>query len=71
LSMGSMIAAGILTDRRIFYWLSLVCIGKIFIYQQKLARNKDMPLAVKSFFKVNMFVSPILFLGTFIEVYLF
>jgi len=71
LSMSSLIAAGILTDRRIFYWLSLVCIGKIFLYQQKLARNEDMSLAIKSFFKVNMFVSPILFFGTFLDVYFF
>jgi 4-hydroxybenzoate polyprenyltransferase len=51
------------------YWISVLCVGIIFIYQQMLARRKDIEPAIKEFFKLNSFIAPVLFLGTFIDVY--
>ena len=70
LSIISMAAAGIVAGMGIPYWCALVVIGGIFTYQQKLARNDNIAESIKSFFKINMFVSPVLFLGTFLDVFL-
>lgn len=69
-SISAMIYAGVLTDKAIPYWLAVVCIGIIFLYQQKLARSENIALALKDFFKVNMYISPILFFGTLMDVFL-
>ncbi len=67
LSLSAMIYAGILTQRKVAYWIALVLIGFIFFFQQKFARNEDVESAIKTFFKLNMFISPILFFGTLID----
>lgn len=69
LSFISLVVAGLLTGRKEAYWIGVLCIGIIFIYQQRLARSKDLPHAIKEFFKVNSFISPVLFLATFVDVY--
>jgi 4-hydroxybenzoate polyprenyltransferase len=68
LSIGAMGVAGIIADKGISYWVGIGCIGVIFLFQQRLARSKDVSGAVKRLFSVNAYVSPILFLGTFIDV---
>ncbi len=68
LSAGAMVAIGIIDNMNFAYWLAICCIGFIFIYQQKLARSEDINEGVIKFFKANMYVSPALFLGTFIDV---
>ncbi len=68
LSIGAMVAAGILADKGISYWVGIVCIGIIFLFQQRLARSAEISGAVKRLFAVNAYISPILFLGTFIDV---
>jgi len=70
LSTCAMIFAGVLTQREIPYWVALICIGLIFSFQQRLARCENITMGIKGFFKANMFISPILFLGTFIDVIL-
>lgn len=70
LSMAAMVYAGILTQREITYWLALVCIGAIFATQQKLARSENTASAIKTFLKINMFISPLLFFGTLIGMFL-
>lgn len=67
LSISAMIYAGILTQRKIPYWIALVLIGFIFFFQQNLARDENIESAIKMFFKVNMFISPILFFGTLLD----
>ncbi len=69
LSFSSLIIAGMLTNMKEAYWISVLCVGIIFIYQQMLARRKDREPAIKEFFKVNSFIAPVLFLGKFIDVY--
>ena len=71
ISIVCLAAAGYLTSRSIPFWIALLCMAVIFIYQQMLARGMDVEGNIKKFFKANMFISPILFLGTFIDVYFY
>jgi 4-hydroxybenzoate polyprenyltransferase len=68
LSIGAMAVAGLIADKGISYWVGFVCIGMIFLFQQRLARSTDVSGAVKRLFAVNAYISPILFIGTFIDV---
>ena len=67
-SMGAMIAAGLLADKGVPYWIGIAAIGVIFLFQQRLARAEDLGGAVKRLFAINAYISPILFLGTLIDV---
>jgi 4-hydroxybenzoate polyprenyltransferase len=67
-SIGAMVAAGIIADKGISYWVGIVGIGIIFLFQQRLARSEEVSGAVKRLFAVNAYISPILFIGTFIDV---
>ena len=69
-SISAMIYAGVLTRKEIPYWIAILCIGIIFFYQQKLARSENIALAIKDFFKINIYISPILFFGTLVDVFL-
>ncbi len=68
LASAALITAGILTTRGTAYWVAAGCVMLIFFHQQRLARNDDLSASVREFFRVNMFISPVLFLGTFIDV---
>ena len=68
-SMSALVYAGLLTHKNIFYWAAVVSVGMIFFYQQRMARSENLALAVKFFFKANMYISPILFIGTFTDVF--
>ncbi len=63
LSISAMICAGVLTHMELPYWIAICFIGIIFFYQQKLARKENIALAIKDFFKINMYISPALFFG--------
>lgn len=69
-SFCSMIYAGALVHMGFVYWISLSLIAIIFTCQQILARRKDVSSSIKTFFKINMFISPILFFGSLIDVLL-
>lgn len=66
-SFCSMIYAGTLAHMGFVYWVSLILIAVIFTCQQILARRKDVASSIKTFFKINMFISPILFFGSLID----
>ncbi len=70
LSFAAMISAGIVTGKSISYWAALSCVALIFIYQQKTARSGEIGVALKKFFRANMYVSPFLLIGTTIDVLL-
>ncbi len=70
LSMVALAAAGILTHKSFPYWIAVICIGGIFIYQQKIVRHGIASGQIKRFFQVNLYVSPILFFGTFMDLFL-
>ncbi len=63
--------AGRIAGMGLPFWFALICIAVIFVYQQVIARSSDMQTAVRKYFKVNMFISPILFIGTFLDVYFY
>ncbi|MBW2604821.1 MAG: UbiA family prenyltransferase [Deltaproteobacteria bacterium] len=69
-SISAMVYAGLLTHKNVFYWAAVVSVGMIFLYQQRLARSRNIALAVKNFFKANTYISPILFIGTFTDVFI-
>ena len=68
-SMSALVYAGLFTHKNIFYWAAVVSVGMIFFYQQWMARSENLAFAVKLFFKANMYISPILFIGTFTDVF--
>jgi 4-hydroxybenzoate polyprenyltransferase len=68
-STGAMVYAGVITHKNGFYWVAVLSVTLIFLYQQWLARSPDIALGVKNFFKANMYISPILFLGTLTDVF--
>ncbi|MDY6967908.1 MAG: UbiA-like polyprenyltransferase [Spirochaetota bacterium] len=68
ISIIMLIAAGVLTSRGISYWVSVICVILIFFRQQYIARKEDIEIAIVDFFQINTLVSPILFVGTFIDV---
>jgi 4-hydroxybenzoate polyprenyltransferase len=68
-SAGAMVYAGFITHKNGFYWGAVISVSLIFLYQQRLARRQDIAEAVKVFLKVNMYISPILFLGTLTDVF--
>jgi 4-hydroxybenzoate polyprenyltransferase len=70
LAMIAMIAAGILTHKTLPYWIAVICIGGIFTYQQKIVRQGIISSTIKRFFQINIYVSPILFIGTFMDLLL-
>ena len=67
LSFGALTAAGRMTGMSFPYWLALACVAAFFIYQQKAARAADLAAAMRKIFKVNMYVSPALLAGAFID----
>jgi 4-hydroxybenzoate polyprenyltransferase len=70
LAMIAMLAAGILTHKTLPYWVAVICIGGIFTYQQKIVRQGIISSTIKRFFKINIYVSPILLIGTFMDLLL-
>jgi 4-hydroxybenzoate polyprenyltransferase len=68
-SAGAMVYAGFITRKNGFYWVAVISVSLIFLYQQRLARSQDIARAVRIFLKVNMYISPILFLGTLTDVF--
>ncbi len=69
LSFAAMIVAGMITEKSTPYWIAVTCIAFVFIYQQTIARSHDLESALKKFFKINMYISPFLLIGTFIDVF--
>jgi 4-hydroxybenzoate polyprenyltransferase len=69
-SFAALATAGGLTGRGIAFWTALLCVGLIFLRQQKLARSEDAAAAIKEFIQINACISPILFVGTFIDVFI-
>ncbi len=64
-----LVAAGVITARGIPFWVAVFSTAIIFYRQQSLARTGDPATAVNEFFLLNRFVSPVLFAGTFVDVF--
>lgn len=70
LAIIAMTIAGILAQKTMPYWIAVICIGGIFAYQQKIVRKRVVAGTIQKFFQINLYVSPILFLGTFMDLLL-
>lgn len=70
LSICAMIAAGMVTGKSAPYWLALAGTAFIFTYQQKIIKSGEVSLALKKFFKANLYVSPLLLIGALLDVFL-
>ncbi|TAL31023.1 MAG: 4-hydroxybenzoate octaprenyltransferase [Spirochaetes bacterium] len=69
LATGLLALAGFMTARGIPYWAAVFSTAIIFYRQQSLARHDDPAAAIHEFFLLNRFVSPVLFAGTFVDVF--
>ena len=69
LSIAALISAGMLTGRGTAYWVSLICAAIIFLREQVLASRESVE-SIDELFQINSFVSPILFLGTALDVFI-
>ena len=70
MAMIALTTAGILTHKTLPYWVAVICTGSIFAYQQKIVRQGIVADTIKKFFQVNLYVSPVLFIGTFMDLFL-
>nr|HPI22488.1 UbiA family prenyltransferase [Spirochaetota bacterium] len=69
-SLGALVAAGLLAGKGVVYWLTVICVGLVFIKQQLLARQQDIEEAVRHIFQLNNFVSPVLLAGTVLDLFI-
>ena len=69
-AVSALAGAGFLGRRGIGYWVGVACVTVIFTAQQRLARGEDQASAIKRFFELNGYVAPVLFIGTFLDVYI-
>ena len=69
-SVAALFLAGLLGHMTSAYWLSLPAVAFIFIWQQVLASQKNMPFEdqMKKVFSLNRFVAPVIFAGALIDV---
>jgi 4-hydroxybenzoate polyprenyltransferase len=70
LAIGSLVLAGSLEGMTSPYWLAVVAVGLLFLYQQILARRAQISPAVRKIFQANILISPILLCGTAFAVFL-
>jgi 4-hydroxybenzoate polyprenyltransferase len=68
-AVAALSTAGFLARRGIGYWVGVACVAVIFTAQQRLARGDDPASAIGRFFELNRYVAPVLFIGTFLDVY--
>ena len=66
-AVSAIICAGILTGRGVVYWTSAILISIVLLYQQVLARQEPVEPAVRKIFHANMYISPVLFIGTLVD----
>jgi 4-hydroxybenzoate polyprenyltransferase len=69
LALAALVLAGGLEGMTPPYWLAVVAVGLIFLYQQVLARRIRIDPAVKKIFQANMLISPLLLCGTAFAVF--
>jgi 4-hydroxybenzoate polyprenyltransferase len=69
-SAAAIVLAGVLSNRGLFYWIGFIIIILLFSYQQILARKGNVNKTIKNIFQANLFISPALFFGTLMDIWL-
>ncbi len=69
-ALAALAGGGALTKMGIAYWVAVLCVALIFFRQQSLARSDEVFQASEELFQINRYISPILFTGTFIDVFM-
>jgi 4-hydroxybenzoate polyprenyltransferase len=69
-SIGVLMLAGIMTGRGISYWVAVACAALVMMKQQALSRDESLADRIEEIFRLNTFISPVLFAGTFIDVFI-
>ena len=65
-----LITAGMLATMPFPYWIAVAGVGMIFVYQQMIARRDDPAVGAKKFFKANLYIAPMLLVGTALGVFI-
>lgn len=63
-------AGGALAKKGIAYWVAALCVALIFFRQQSLARKEDIAQTSGEILQINSYIPPVLFIGTFIDVFM-
>jgi 4-hydroxybenzoate polyprenyltransferase len=69
ISLSAFITAGIFNKRGLAFWISLICFAIIIIKQEILLKAKDVETAKQEFLQINIFIAPIIFIGTLIDIF--
>lgn len=69
-SFAALAAGGALAKKGIAYWVAVLCVALIFFRQQSLARKEDITQTSREIFQINSYIPLVLFIGTFIDVFM-
>ena len=69
-SFSGIVFVGLHTDKHFPYWIFAFFVALIFFRQQTIAWKSDAVVKMKRIFKINMYIAPALFLGTFLDMLL-
>jgi len=64
LALAALVVAGIFGNMRTPFWLSAAAVGIVFLYQQIMARTEPISESIRKFFQANLWISPLLLVGT-------
>lgn len=67
---GLLMLTGIIFDLGIFYWLGVVIVGALFIYEHSLVKPEDLSRLDMAFFNMNGYISMTVFIFTLLDYFL-
>ncbi len=70
MSIIALVYAGVLAQMGGPYFIGLLFIAGIFFMQQKSARSEALETGIRRFFRYNIWIAPILFLGSLVDVFM-
>ncbi len=69
-ALGSLVTAGLITQKNGPYWIAIVTIGGVFLFQQTVAESSHPVAGARKIFRANLLIAPVLFLGVLIDLWL-
>ncbi|MFP4039207.1 MAG: UbiA-like polyprenyltransferase [Desulfosudaceae bacterium] len=70
IALAALVVAGLATHKNGPYWVALLIIGAVFLYQQILARRDHGAAVTARIFKINALIAPVLFVGALFDVWM-